>query len=362
MSSTPQPPPFPPAPPMQPYAPPPGRPVSFFVALFLAFLLLISGALNVLLLVASLGSFAASGLGAAAEDDGDYRLVHLAGDRDATVKVMRIPIEGAIAEQQNPVLGAAGGTVSRVRRALRTAAADDSIRGVLLAIDSPGGGVTDSDQIYQLIQRFRQEQPNKHVLALFGDIAASGGYYVAAAAERIVAQRTTITGSIGVIMSAWNFSEAADQLGVKQIAIKSDHTPLKDILSPTRPMTDAEYALLKGIVEQLYQQFVDVVDQGRPGLSREQVLALATGAIYTGPQALQNGLVDQVGNQQDALEWFKSTLGQDVELLDHRRLPSLRDLLFGVRAPAPPTLEQAAAQLLTSTTGPRCLYYWQGGR
>jgi protease IV len=245
---------------------------------------------------------------------------------------------------------------------LRLAARDDSIHGVLLAIDSPGGGVTDSDEIYQMLERFRKEHPQKRVLALFGDIAASGGYYIAAAAERIMARRTTITGSIGVIMEAWNFAEAAKKLGVDEIAIKSAHTPFKDIMSPTRPMTEAEHALLTGIVEELYQQFVTVVDDGRPNLDRAQVQALASGAIYSAKQALENGLIDQIGGELDAIGWFESALGAKVELLDYRKLPSLRDLLFGAKAPAPPSLEQAAAQLFTQTTGPRCLYFWQGGR
>lgn len=362
MSSTPQPPPFPGQASMQPYAPPPGRSVSFFVAIFLAFLLLISGALNVLLLVASIGSFATSGLTAAGDDDGAYQMVHVAGDRNAETKVLRIAIQGAISEGQNPILGASGGTVTQVRRALRAAARDDSIRGVLLAIDSPGGGVTDSDEIYQMIVRFRNEHSNKRVLALFGDIAASGGYYVAAAAEHIMARRTSITGSIGVVMSAWNFTEAADKLGIDQVVIKSQHTPFKDILSPTRPMTDDERRMLTGIVEELYQQFVDVVDQGRPSLDHAQVQALATGAIYSAKQALQNGLIDQVGSAEDAVAWFDKAIGSSVDVLDYRRAPSLRDLLFGAQGPAPATMQQAAAQLLTGTTGPRLLYFWQGGR
>jgi signal peptide peptidase SppA len=157
--------------------------------------------------------------------------------------VLQIGVRGAIAESGSPVLGAAGGSVSQVKRGLRMAAADD-VLGVLLYIDSPGGGVTDSDEIWRLIRKFRQEHPQKPVVALFGDIAASGGYYVAAACERITAHRSTITGSIGVIMSGWNFAEAAKKFGVEQIAIKSERTPFKDILSPTRPMRDDERALL----------------------------------------------------------------------------------------------------------------------
>lgn len=369
MSSYPPPPGVPPQEPQwRPPAPPPypppreGRGAAFFVAIFLGLLLLVSGALNVLLLVVSVGSFATAGLGGGYEEDGAaYEVVRVGGDASASAKVLRIPITGVIAEGQVPLLGASGGTVTQVRRALRAAANDAEVRGILLEIDSPGGGVTDSDEIYRLLQQFRGEHAQVKVLALFGDIAASGGYYVAAAAEHIMARRTSITGSIGVIMNSWNFAEAAKKLGVDQIAIKSTHTPFKDILSPTRPMRDDEKALLEGIVEELYQQFVDVVDRGRPRLDRAQVQALATGAIYTARQALDNGLIDAIGDRTDAEQWFKDALGA-VQVIEYRRRPGLRDLLFGARATPPPTLADAAARLCTASTGPRFLYYWQGAR
>jgi ClpP class serine protease len=135
-------------------------------------------------------------------------------------------------------------------------------------------------------------------MALFGDMAASGGYYVAAACEHIVARRTTITGSIGVIMSAWNFAEAAKKFGVEQVAIKSDRTPFKDILSPTRPMRDDERALLTGIVDELFDRSSRSSTRAARSLDRAQVLAVATGAVYTAGQALKNGLIDEIGDHE----------------------------------------------------------------
>ncbi|MBL9076860.1 MAG: signal peptide peptidase SppA [Planctomycetes bacterium] len=361
-SNTPQPPPGVPLQPAWPAAATPpreARGVAFFVAIFLGILLVASAGLNVLLLLLSVGSFAGGGL--AQGVDGAFDEVHVAGERGARTKVLQVPITGAIAESGSPLLGAAGGTVTQVRRALRQAEADD-VHGVLLLVDSPGGGVTDSDEIHRLLTRFRADHPDKPMLALFGDMAASGGYYVAAAAEHIVARPTTITGSIGVIMSAWNFAKAADEFGVQQIAIKSDRTPLKDILSPTRPMRDDERALLTGIVDELYDRFVTVVDEGRPNLDRTQVLAVATGAIYTAKQALANGLVDAIGDHDTAAQWFEQKLGKAVAVVEHRRRPGLGDLLFGADAHAAPSLEQSLGGLLRSTTGPRFLYYWQGAR
>lgn len=335
-----------------------GRSTSFFVAIFFGLLLLVSGALNVLLLVVSIGSFAGTGFGGAIDEDGAlYDAVRVGGDASARDKVLRIPIYGAISEATNPLLGAGGGTVSQVRRALGFAAADGNVRGILLEIDSPGGGVTDADEIYRLLQRFRTEHPRVRVLALFGDLAASGGYYVAAAAERIVARRTTLTGSIGVIMSAWNFAEAAHKIGVDQIVIKSSSTPYKDLLSPMRTPSKDELDLLQSIVDEFYQQFVQVVDSGRPALDRAQVIALANGAVYSGNQALANGLVDELGDRRTAEAWFRDEIGP-VQILEYRRRPTLRDVLFGMQASSPMALES----LLHASSGPRFLYYWTGAR
>ncbi|MGE3172304.1 MAG: signal peptide peptidase SppA [Planctomycetota bacterium] len=339
--------------------PPQGRGASFFVAVFLGLLLLVSGGLNVMLLLLSFGSIASAGLGGLDGGDLGYDLVRVGGAASAPHKVLRIPIHGAIAEAENPVLGASGGMVTEVRRALRYAENDDSVRGIWLSIDSPGGGVTDSDEIYRMLRRFKSNHPDVKVIALFGDIAASGGYYVACAADRIVARRSSITGSIGVIMSAWNFAKAAQELGIEQVAIKSERTPYKDMLSPTRPMTDAEREILTGIVDELYDQFVDVVDYGRRGLERDEVVQLANGAIYSAEQARQNRLIDAIGDPVSVEEEFAAD--GPVQIVEHRRRPSLRDLLFGAAADAP-DLSTAAARLLTAATGPRFLFYWQGAR
>jgi protease IV len=339
-------------------APRESKGVAFFVAIFLGILLIASAGLNVLLLLLSVGSIGA-GLGGDL-DGGTYDQVHVAGERDSRTKVLQIAVRGAIAESGSPILGASGGSVSQLKRGLRQAATDDAVVGVLLYVDSPGGGVTDSDEMYQAIRRFRRDHPDKPVMTLFGDIAASGGYYIAVATEHIVARRSTITGSIGVIMSAWNFSEAAKRFGVEQVAIKSERTPYKDMLSPTRPMQPAELAMLTSIVDELFDQFVDVVDEGRPGLDRDGVLKAATGAVYTGAQARALGLVDDIGDHELAVAWFQKKLGKPVAVVEARRRPGFGDLLFGGTAAR--AADASITDLLTSSTGPRFLFWWQGGR
>ncbi|MFK7739844.1 MAG: signal peptide peptidase SppA [Planctomycetota bacterium] len=342
--------------------------VAFFVAVFLGILLLVSAGLNVLLLLLGVGSFASGGLGD--PSNANYDEVFVAGSRSGEAKVLQIAVRGAIAEGANPLMGASGGTVSAVQRALRYASREQ-VDGLLLYIDSPGGGVTDSDRIYQMLRSYRDANPGVPVAALFGDMCASGGYYIAVAAEHVISRRTSISGSIGVIMSAWNFSQLAEQWGIQQIAIKSDRTPFKDMLSPTREMRPEEKRMLTSIVDELYDQFVAVVMEGR-GLSREVVERAANGGIYTAQQAQELQLVDEIGGYTAALKWFEQRLGSDVRVVERRRRPGFSDLLFGGQAAGPgrnalPTaagsgIGSGLEQLLLGSTGPRFLYFWQGGR
>ena len=364
-SSPPPQPPMPP-PPMPGYPQPEGRSVSFFVALFLALLLLISGGVNVvLLLFSAIGNPTSMAEAAIENENAGYRVVAVGGDRSAAPRILRIRIDGAIAESASPTMGATGGTVSQVRRELRLAGANKSIKGVLLEINSPGGGVTDSDEIYRLIKKFRAKH-KKPVLAYFGDISASGGYYVAAACDKIVCRPTTITGSIGVIMSNYNLEGAFAKLGIKEETIISPNTPYKDIMSFSRAMRDDEREILLSIIEEMYERFVAVVDEGRPSLTPEQVRKLANGQIYSAEQAKANGLVDDIVDPDEAFDMILELAGEEsAQIVEQRRLPSLMETLFGMpgaKAPSPPTLTETAARYLNQTTGAKLLYFWPGGR
>lgn len=334
------------------------------MAIFLFLLLMISGAVNILFLFVGLvGS--ASGLGGLPVDDEEgYKVVVVAHKgADSDNRILRVPIIGAIAEHLSPVIGASGGTVSQVRRALKLAAKDKTIKGVILDINSPGGGVTDSDEIWRLIKEFRAKHSNKPVMAFFGDIAASGGYYIAAACNKIVARPTTITGSIGVIISSYEISEGLKKIGVKAITLISPNTPYKDILSPTRSMTDDERQKIVDIVDEMYQRFVDIVDQGRPGLTRDQVQALANGLIYSAKQALGNGLVDMIVDSEEAYEEMCRMIeAEEAQVIEQRRLPTLSDVLFGAKSNLPTTAGDSLAAILFRTTGSKFLYFWPGGR
>jgi protease-4 len=197
-------------------------------------------------------------------------------------------------------------TVDRIVEQLDKAREDDEVEAVLLRIDSPGGSVTASDVIYDEIQRFKRERKVPVVAQLMGT-AASGGYYVAMAADEVVAHPTTITGSIGVVFFGVNISGLMEKFGVQDQTLVTG--PYKDAGSPLRPMKPQERAQLMSVLDDLYARFVAVVEQGRPALGAERVTALADGRIYSAPQALELGLVDRIGDIREGIEQTRIRAG-----------------------------------------------------
>jgi protease-4 len=182
-------------------------------------------------------------------------------------------------------------------KSIEYAGADDSVDGIILHVNTPGGGVVESAEIHAKLVEVR-EKYNKPLYVSMGNTAASGGYYVAAPADKIVAHPATLTGSIGVIMESVNFAELADKLGVDFNTIKSGE--FKDILSSSRTMTEEEEVILQTMIDELFDDFVQVIVDGR-GMSEDEVRTLADGRIYTGKQAKENGLIDEVGSLEDTI-------------------------------------------------------------
>lgn len=198
------------------------------------------------------------------------------------------------------------------------------IAAIILRVDSPGGMVAPSQEIYEEIKK---AQKNKKVVVSMGALAASGGYYIAAPADLIVANPGTLTGSIGVLMEFTIVKKLMEKIGVEVQTIKSrEH---KDIGSPFRSMTETEKALLKGVITDVYEQFVDVVVKER-SLPRDSVVAFADGRIFTGRQAKNLGLVDTLGSFQDAVSMTKDLVGIKTEptLVYPRKKRSFMDMLF----------------------------------
>ncbi len=222
-------------------------------------------------------------------------------------RIAIIDISGILMNAHTPSLLSEGEhPVSLSVEKLTVAAEDRRVKAVVLRINSPGGSVTASDSMYQEVLAFKKKT-GKPVVAYFQDVAASGAYYLACASDEIIAQRTTVTGSIGVIMQMVNFTETMNKLGIGADAITSG--PYKDAGSPLRPMKANERELFQGLVDNFYQEFVSVVAAGRPKLTRDAVVKLADGRVYSAQQALEVGLIDRIGTLTDAIDVAKSRAG-----------------------------------------------------
>ncbi|OEF96504.1 signal peptide peptidase SppA [Desulfuribacillus alkaliarsenatis] len=241
---------------------------------------------------------------------------------------------------------------------LEHAFASPEVKGIVMHVNSPGGGVFESDEIHQEIVRLKEEY-NKPFVVYMGRVAASGGYYISAPADKIFANRNTLTGSIGVIISGLNIKELMDNYGVKDQTFTSG--PNKALMSPYDDMTDEQNAIVQSIVDESYQFFVDVIVAGR-GLERERVLEIADGRIYTGSQAQQVGLVDELGILEDAIEEVATMAGvvdptvitfTVDEWAQFRKMfyssPSLSTLFRGINP---------MEQLAPLTNQPSLLYLW----
>lgn len=211
-------------------------------------------------------------------------------------QIARIEITGAIA----------GGTRKRVLEALKTVE-EKHFPALLLRIDSPGGTVGDSQEIYSALKRLRQKIK---VVASFGNISASGGVYIGMGAEHVMANPGTITGSIGVILRGNNLERLLEKVGVSFKVIKSG--PYKDILAFDRELTDPEKTILQELIDTSYQQFVQTVAEGRQ-LAVDAVKSFADGRVFTGQQALELGLVDRLGTEEEARRWAAELAGLDPE-------------------------------------------------
>ena len=232
---------------------------------------------------------------------------------------------------------------------LKEAGERDDIKAVIVRINSPGGAVAPSQEIHGEIMRLRK---TKAVVASMSTTAASGGYYAAVAAEKIVANPGTITGSIGVIIEFVNAEELLSKIGLKGYVIKSGR--FKDVGSPLRKMEEPEKELLQAVIDDVNGQFIDAVAAGR-GLDRERVAKIADGRIFTGAQALANGLVDSLGGLTEAIELgarMAGIEGKPEVLYMERRDLSLWRAVMGEGAASSITDLVSGMRLMYITTNP----------
>jgi protease-4 len=180
---------------------------------------------------------------------------------------------------------------------IKTFRDDDQIKAIILRVDSPGGGIGPSQEIYREIMKTRMD---KKIITSMGSVAASGGYYIASATNGIVANPGTLTGSIGVIMEYANIMEIAKKIGISPVVIKSGE--FKDMGSPLRELKDSEKKIFQDLVDELHLQFVNDAAKAR-GIDVQTMAKLADGRVYTGQRALKLKLIDRLGNLDDAVQW-----------------------------------------------------------
>ena len=249
-------------------------------------------------------------------------------DGEGDDRILLLDVTGVISEEKKRSMGLRQETsmVDEFREALRKAAKDRKIAGLVVRINSPGGTVTASDILRHEILEYKRKT-GVRVVACMMDVAASGGYYVATAADEIVAHPTTITGSIGVIAMKFNVQGLLGKIGVEAEAVKSGDK--KDLLSPFRPATEEEKKIVQAVIDQLHGRFVDVIVEGRKPLSRDVVLKLADGRIYTASQALERRLIDRVAYLDGAIEGLKSALNlKNASVIVYHRPGSFKGSIY----------------------------------
>ncbi len=261
------------------------------------------------------------------------------GKKNKGEKLALVEVQGVISEESplDPLSRSSVNMVARVREALDLAREDDEVRGVLLRIYSPGGTVTASETIYHELQRFKQET-GRPVVAYMQGLAASGGYYVAMAADEILAHPAAITGSIGVILSGFNIAGLMERFGVADQTLTTG--PYKDTGSPFRRMRPDEREQMQELLGQLFEGFRQVVVAGRPQLGEAKIRELADGRIFSARQAAELGLIDAVGHFEDAIAALEKRAGvSNTRVVLYQRPESYRTNAYSRAGDGPPRVE-----------------------
>lgn len=290
-----------------------------------------------------------------AAEGGRPALAALAGaaknNSEEGVAVVRI--RGTITEDMGGGWNAPA-SASAIAKRIKTLGERDRVKAIILDINSPGGTVGATQEIYNEILRVRKEK-NKPVIAMFKDVGASGAYYIAAAADKIIAQPGTMTGSIGVLLQGSNFEGLAEKVGVKFFAITS--ASHKDMMSPWRAMTQEERTLLQNMVDDTYAQFFDAVKESRTKINPIELKVYADGRVFTGRQAFSVGLIDALGGETEALALAGELAGlENPKLISVRTNDPLRDFFLSFET----AMESKSVknQIETAMT-PTVAYLWR---
>ncbi|MBM4149701.1 MAG: signal peptide peptidase SppA [Lentisphaerae bacterium] len=279
------------------------------------------------------------------------KLTEVWASGDGNTKAVMVPLKGIIfLDEEDGLFSSGPGSAVSALKAIRRATHDADVKAVILEVDSGGGGITASDILYRELIAFKEAQPGRKVVAVCGDVAASGAYYVSLAADRIVAHPTTLTGSIGVLMQSFNLKELGEKIGVRDVTIKSGAN--KDILNPFGELSPEQRAMLQGIVDNLHERFIQLVATHR-GMPPDEVRKLADGRVMVADDAVAAGLIDEIGYWNDGVAAAAEMLGvPSLKVYRYEKEFSFSDMFKSWTAMAP----QSLIRRLPAT---RFMYLWQ---
>ncbi len=288
-------------------------------------------------------------------------LVETVVDGEGSAKILLVEVDGLITE--TPRVGRIGfgereSVVARVRAQLEKARSDDGVKAVVLRIQSPGGTATASEILYREIKRYKEETGRPVIAELMG-IATSGAYYAAMGADAVYAYPTSVTGSIGVILSGINLSGLMEKIGVADQTLTTGD--FKDAGSPLRPMRPAEREQLQSVLNDLYERFKQVVLEGRPELGAERLAEVADGRIFSATQAMRHGLIDGIVDLPGAVDEARRRAGVDrARVVTYHRRREWRETVY-TRPPVPGGGLLETFSFLGALQSPTFLYLWRPG-
>lgn len=291
----------------------------------------------------------------AVDEKPDFHEIWSYGPADAETKVVRIKLDGVIMRGGGGLLSGGGDMVASTLAQIRAATNDEDVNAILMEINSPGGGVTASDEIYHALLRFKEADAERKVVVLCRDLMASGGYYVAMAADHIVAEPTSLIGSIGVLIQSMNVAEVMEKVGVKDMTVVSEKSDNKTLLSPFKEVDPEDREILQTLVDEMYDRFAALVKEGR-GLDDKTLDDFADGRIFGSSFALEHGFIDEVGYFEDARASLEKQLGlaedEEAKLVRYALPRSMMEALLGV--------ESGSFELPSFGHGsPRLMYLWR---
>ncbi len=278
-------------------------------------------------------------------------------------KIVVIDVDGILLnKQQSGWMRRGDNPVSTFLEKLDKAAGDDTVKAVVLRVNSPGGSVAAADMMYHSLVEFKRKT-DKPVVACMLDLACSGGYYLACGSDGIIAQPSCVTGSIGTIMQTFSVAGTMEKIGIKAVAIKSGK--MKDIGSPLHELSEEEGVLLQEIIDRFYEQFLAVVENGRPNIEPEKLRQLADGRVFTAAQAHEKGLIDRIGYADDAIAWAKemADIKKAKTVIYHRPLTTMPNVYGSAMSETGglgPLINIDLPDWLDAG-GARFLYLWQPG-